>query len=258
QINSGIGFQLQADDAGGGLLKTIKAAGTYGYQARISEKNYLRGGIELGWVQTNYDWDRLVFGDQLDPEFGPISPGGTPYPTGEIRPDKTQVSYLDIGTGLLYYNPLFNIGVSAKHINTPQNDILKINPTSYTGIPVRWVVHGSMQLDLDRRRSRTALLSPAFLLARQSGFFQLNLGAQMQFSTVFAGLWYRQARQNPDALIGVFGFKKGLWKMAYSFDYTLSSLGISQGGSHEISMGIYLDEIYREKPDINDCFEAFR
>lgn len=74
-INSGIGFQLLADDAGGGLLKTLKAAATYGYQAQISDDNYLRGGIEVGFVQTNYAWDKFIFGDQLDPEFGSVSPG---------------------------------------------------------------------------------------------------------------------------------------------------------------------------------------
>ncbi len=258
KINSGFGIQLFADDAGGGLLKTIKFAGLYGYQARINRTNYIRGAIELGFVQTNYDWDRFIFGDQLDPILGPISPGGTPYPTEEFRPDKTKVSYLDIGTGLLYYNQYFNLGFSAKHINTPQNDIIKVNSSSYNGIPVRWLVHGGMQIDLARSNRTVSILSPAFLLVRQSSFFQFNLGAQYQFSTVFAGLWYRQARNNSDALIGVLGFKKGAWKMGYSFDYTLSQLGIAQGGSHELSLGIFLGEIRKEKPNINDCFEAFR
>ncbi|MBK7737394.1 MAG: PorP/SprF family type IX secretion system membrane protein [Saprospiraceae bacterium] len=258
KLNSGFGIQLMADDAGGGLLKTIKVAGLYGYQAQISESNYLRGGIELAFVQTNYDWDRLVFGDQIDPVLGPISPGGTPYPTDEFRPDKTSVSYLDIGTGLLYYNPYFNLGVSAKHINTPQNDILKVNASSYNGIPVRWMFHGGMQLDLARSNRVVSILSPAFLVVKQSEFFQINLGAQYQFSTVFAGLWYRHARNNTDALIAVLGFKKGAWKMGYSFDFTLSQLGIAQGGSHELSLGLFLGEIRKEKANINDCFEAFR
>lgn len=257
-INSGIGFQLLADDAGGGLLKTLKAAATYGYQAQISDDNYLRGGIEVGFVQTNYAWDKFIFGDQLDPEFGSVSPGGTPYSSEEIRPDKTQASYLDIGTGLVYYNPYFNIGISAKHVNTPQNDILKINPTTYSGIPVRWVIHGSAQIDFGSFGKQLSILSPSILLAKQAEFFQLNIGAQYQFSTVFAGLWYRQAKKNPDALIGLVGFKKGVWKFGYSYDYTLSSLGNGTGGSHELSLGIFLGEIWKEKKNINDCFDAFR
>lgn len=48
-----------ADDAGGGLLKTIKVAGLYGYQAQISESNYLRVGSN--WplfkrITTGTDW----------------------------------------------------------------------------------------------------------------------------------------------------------------------------------------------------------
>lgn len=258
KYNSGLGIQLLADNSGSGLLKSWKFAATYGYQARISGDNFLRGGIELGYVKTSYDWDKFIFGDQLNEEFGPISPGGTPYPTGEIRPDQTQVSYLDIGTGLLYYNPYFNIGISAKHINTPRNDILKINGSSYSGIPIRWVFHGSIQWDLSRSSRVKSILSPAFMIASQSKFLQLNIGTQYQLSTVFAGIWYRYTRKNPDALIGLIGIKKGAWKFGYSFDFTISDLGINQGGTHEVSLGIYLDEIIKEKPNIQDCFEAFR
>ncbi len=258
KINSGIGFHLLADDAGGGLIKTLKGAFTYGYQTKIDRNNFLRGGIEIGWVQTRYAWDKFVFGDQLDPEFGLVSPGGTPLPTTEIRPDKVQTSYLDIGTGLLYFNPNFNLGISAKHINTPSNDILKVNPSAYSGLPIRWIFHGNFRVDLGGSPRRKSMLSPAFLVAAQSGFFQVNAGAQYQFSTVFAGLWYRHARRNADAVIGVLGVRKGIWKFAYSFDYTLSSLGIDLGGSHELSIGISLDEVIRQKVDISDCFEAFR
>lgn len=257
-INSGLGIQLLADDAGGGLIKTLKGAFTYGYQAKISKDNYLRGGIELGWVQTRYGWEKFVFGDQLNPEFGAISPGGTPYPSQELRPQKLSSTYLDIGTGLLYFNPHFNVGFSAKHINSPTNDILKVNSSAFSGIPIRWVLHGSARIGLGKRSARQAYLSPSFLLARQSEFMQINLGAQLEVSTVFGGLWYRMARDNSDALIAVFGLRKGIWKFAYSFDYTTSNLGISAGGSHELSIGIYLEEVIRKKNNISDCFEAFR
>lgn len=257
-INSGLGFQLLADDAGGGLIKTLKAAFTYGYQAKISKDNYLRGGIEIGGVQTRYGWDKFVFGDQLNPEFGAISPGGTPYPSQELRPHKIQSSYLDIGTGLLYFNPYFNVGFSAKHINSPSNDILQVNSASYNGIPIRWVLHGSARIGLGKRTARQMYISPSLLLARQSEFMQINVGAQLEVSTVFGGLWYRVAKDNSDALIAVFGLRKGLWKFAYSFDYTTSSLGIGAGGSHELSIGMYLEEVFKQKSNISDCFEAFR
>lgn len=258
KANSGIGIQLLADDAGGGLLKTTKAAFTYGYQVRLDRKSYLRGGIELGYVHSRFGWDKFVFGDQLHPEFGPFSPGGTPIPTTEVRPDKVQVGYMDLGTGLLFINPGFTFGIAAKHINSPSNDILKINHNSFGGIPVRWVLHGNAQIPLGRSGRKSTILAPALLLAKQSAFFQMNIGAQLQFSSVYTGLWYRHVRKNPDALIAVFGIRKGIWKIGYSFDFTLSELGIGQGGSHEISIGINLDEIYKVKGDVSDCFEAFR
>ncbi|MBP8726342.1 MAG: PorP/SprF family type IX secretion system membrane protein [Saprospiraceae bacterium] len=258
KYNSGFGVQLLADDAGAGLLKTIKGAITYGYQARMARESYLRGGLELGWAQTRYDWDRFVFGDQLDPEFGAISPGGTPYPTEELRPDRTQASYFDMGTGLLFFTPLFNIGISAKHINSPSTEILDNGGFDVPGIPVRWIMHGSARFGLGRRPGSAGYLAPAFLLASQSSFFQANIGTSYELSTVFAGLWYRYAKGNSDAAIATIGYRKGAWRFAYSFDYTLSDLGLRQGGSHELSIGIFMEEVRRRKVNISDCFEAFR
>lgn len=254
--NSGIGFQLLADDAGGGLLKTIKGAFTYGYQVMMQKNQYLRGGIELGFVQTRYGWDKFIFGDQLHPEFGLLSPGGTPILSQEIRPDKVQASYLDIGTGLLYFTPDWNVGLSAKHINAPSNDILKVNASAYNGIPIRWVLHGSGRWAIDR--GNKVFLNPSFLLAKQSSFFQANLGGQLELGNFFTGIWYRLAKDQSDAFIGLVGIRKDAWKFSYSFDYTTSDLGIGTGGSHELSIGIFLERIRKQKVDISDCFEAFR
>ncbi|MBK7226941.1 MAG: type IX secretion system membrane protein PorP/SprF [Saprospiraceae bacterium] len=257
-LKSGFGIQLLSDEAGEGILKNNKVALLYGYRIPMLRKgHYLKGGLEFGIVNFRYDWDQFVFGDQIqDLETGAIGPGGTPYPSDEIRPTKTSDNYFDIGAGALYYTPDFYIGLSAKHINTPENDILKINQSAYDGLPVRWVFHGGFNYYLSRDQEK--FLSPALMVAKQSKFFQVNVGANYNFSMLFAGLWYRHTRVNSDALIFLVGFQKEKWKLGYSFDFTTSSLGIEQGGSHELSLLVQLKKNPKKKSVVSDCFKAFQ
>lgn len=257
-LNSGFGIQLLSDEAGDGILKNNKLALLYGYRIPMAVKgHYIKGGLELGYVNMRYDWNKFLFGDQIqDLESGSISPGGTPYATDELRPQRTATDYFDAGLGFMYYSPMWYAGISAKHINGPQNDILKINQSAYSSLPIRWVLHGGFIYYTNREE--TSYFSPAVMLAKQSKFFQTNIGANYNFSTLFAGLWYRHARINTDAIILVLGFQKDKWKLGYSFDYTTSSLGIDNGGSHELSLLIQFKENTKKKAVVSDCFKAFQ
>ncbi|HHS95736.1 MAG TPA: type IX secretion system membrane protein PorP/SprF, partial [Phaeodactylibacter sp.] len=51
------------------------------------------------------------------------------------------------------------------------------------------------------------------------------------------------------------GLQKGLFKIGYSYDVTLSSLRSETAGAHEISLGIRLRE---PEQDFNDCLQLFR
>ena len=257
-LNSGFGLQLLSDEAGDGILKNNKIALNYGYRIPLIAKgHYIKGGLELGFVNFRYDWDKFLFGDQIrDIETGSIGPGGTPYSTSEVRPAKTSTNYFDIGAGMLYYTPDYYVGVSLKHINTPNNDILESNQSAFNGLPLRWILHGGFNYYFNRDNSQ--YLSPALMIAKQSEFFQLNIGANYNFSMLFAGLWYRHARVNSDALIFVLGFQKDKWKLGYSFDFTTSSLGIENGGSHELSLLFQMRQNPKKKSVVSDCFKAFQ
>ena len=62
------------------------------------------------------------------------------------------------------------------------------------------------------------------MFIKQGDFGQLNVGAYAGFGVVFAGVWYRQALSNPDAVIFLVGVKKGIFKFGYSYDVTVSGL----------------------------------
>ena len=258
-VNSGFGLMLLSDDAGAGLLKTNKIAGYFSYRVQVNDEFYLKLGTEVAAVQSRLDWDRLVFLDQIDERTGPISPGGTPFPTEERRPDNTTNTYLDISAGLLAYTPSLYGGISIKHLNTPNESFLEVNNNLNNGLPLRLTLHGGGQITLRQgtRRQGATFITPNIMYVKQSDLNQINAGAYLGMGSLFGGVWFRHTFGNADAAIFLLGVEQGAFKIGYSYDYTLSSLGIGRsGGSHEVSLIINLEGPYKQ--DYNDCLKIFR
>ncbi|NND31966.1 MAG: PorP/SprF family type IX secretion system membrane protein, partial [Saprospiraceae bacterium] len=136
-INSGFGLSVLADVAGRGLYKTTSAQLSYSYKVKFRESLQMRLGISGGLINTRIDWARLIFPDQLDLEYGSVSPGGLPYPSDEIAPETgNSVSVLDASAGLIVFNQTFYGGISLKHLNTPQFSFLKVNDQLSSGLPL--------------------------------------------------------------------------------------------------------------------------
>jgi hypothetical protein len=84
------------------------------------------------------------------------------------------------------------------------------------------------------------------------------LGAYYDLNVMTVGVWYRgipviqQAADGSidiDAVSFVFGFGNKMWRMGYSYDLTLSKLGIAtSGGSHEISLKYLWDVRKKDGP----------
>lgn len=267
-LNSGFGLMIMSDAEGDGVYKTHYASGFYSYRVRFGRKVYARFGLEAGLLQTTVDWDRLVFGDQIDPISGPVDGGGTPNQTEESRPSSLRSTVFDVSAGLLIYGGPFYGGISLKHLNTPDASILLTNDNLRSGRPMRISLHGGAEIPLHAgNKSRTsAFISPNLLLARQGDFTQLNLGAYAGFGQFFGGLWFRHTFGNPDAAIFALGFREGALRIAYSYDLTVSQLASvpgGGGGAHEVSLTVNLGDSERVKKRRaanrwNDCFNMFR
>lgn len=266
RLNSGFGILLLSDAAGDGILKTNQASMAYSYRVRIKRDVGLKFGIDAGITQVALDWNRLIFLDQIDPINGPTDPAGNPYPTQEQRPDELSKNWFDIGAGMLLYTPRFYIGLSAKHLTTPDQTFLDINDNLITGLPIRLSLHAGSELKFKtgNKRHWAAFVSPNVLLLRQGSFTQINAGAYVGYGPVFVGGWYRHTLTNLDAVIALIGFQKGILKMGYSFDITLSQLTLQgSGGAHELSLMINIDQSEairqrRKANRYNDCFNMFR
>lgn len=258
--NSGLGMYITSDNAGAGAVKTTKVAGIYSYRVKLRAKTFLKGAIEAGYGQTSLDWDQLVFFDSLDPQFGAVSPGGVTVPSAEVPRSNLARGFIDIGSGLMIYNPLWYAGISYKHMNSPTIDFVADQTGSTGQLPSRLTIHGGIQIPLEGGNidRNTTFISPNMLVSRQADFWQVTAGAYVDISRMFGGLWYRQGGVNGDAVIASFGVKSGLFKIAYSFDYTVSDLGIGSGGSHEIGISMLLEKQQSKPFPYSDCLNMFR
>lgn len=257
-FNGGVGGWIISDDAGEGILKTLKAAGIFSYRVRLINNLYLKTGIEAGIVQSTLNWNQLIFGDQIDDYVGTVSPGGIPFPTEETAPDKNKVIYPDLGIGMVVYGGELYAGVSLRHLNRPDPNFLSINSNLTPRIPMRLTLHAGSSWPLFERmlRSLEVNFSPSVIFVKQGPFNQFNGGFTIDGEVITLGAHYRISSGASEAIIGSIGFRTNHLRVGYSFDYTISGFPLS-GGSHEIGIVYDLDDGDTESR-YNDCFNLFR
>lgn len=255
----GVGLRLISDSAGDGAISSNKIAGSYSYRLRIGVKGFLSGGVEMGFGQQSINWDKFIFYDAIERSSGLLSPGGGFLPSLETQPPELSRLYLDISTGVLYYNEKVFLGLGLAHINTPENKFLQNETNNYVGLPVRLSFQTGIQFNLRRynKINNPSFISPNLLIIKQGPFMQINGGAFMQLQRFISGLWYRHTPSNGDAFIFSFGVRYENIRFSYSFDLTISDLGISPLGAHELGM-IYNFGHKNTSYDINDCLLLFR
>ncbi len=258
-ISSGAGLWMLSDDAGDGILKTVKIAGIYAYRLKLDSDLYLRMGTEIGFVQTTLNWSLLTFGDQIDDYYGKISPGGTPYPTDENAPEKNSTIYPDIGLGMVLYGKHLYGGIALRHLNQPRTDFLETNPNLTPGIPMRWTFHAGGTWPVFSGgfgRKTDALIAPAIMYVYQGPFRQFMGGLSFEAGPLTIGGFYRNTSGQSESIIGSIGLRSKQLKIGYSYDATISGFQES-GGSHEIGL-IFVLPYSQKESRYNDCLQLFR
>lgn len=238
-LSGGIGIILMNDKAGEGTINTTTASFMYAYQATISRKASIRAALKATYVQKKLDWDKLSFGDMIDPRYGFV------YQTLEQRPADLNRSFVDFSAGIVGYSDLVYGGVAIDHLTQPDEAFIVSGGSE---LPMKLTAHFGAMIPIGYYSPRMdkdegTFISPNIIYQQQRGFNQLNLGAYFSKSPFVAGLWYRGSFGNEDFLssdsfIALVGFTRGMFKVGYSYDITVSQLSNASGGAHEVSLGI--------------------
>jgi type IX secretion system PorP/SprF family membrane protein len=243
QANSGIGFLVTMDQAGTAGMKSTQANFLYSYRVVVKSKWVIASGLSFGYATRTIDFNRLVFGDQLQFDSQGQVPSDDPamYNLG-------MASYFDFNAGMLAYNRVFWLGFAMSHLNRPNRSLLSQEAT----LPVKATLHGGIRLPLTRsplKSQHQAYLAPSFVYKRQGDFDQLDVGAHFIYEPIVVGLWYRgipiqqEVADNlsQDALVIILGFQLPKLEILYSYDLTVSRLGSAGGGSHEVALKYKLE-----------------
>ena len=236
----GFGISLAADQQGDGNLTRTDVLLNYSFRLLINDRHAIRFGLAGGIQQASIDFFKLRFPNQYDPAAG-YDPSKSNFETpkdNEIRPEIT--------AGVLYYNKYFWAGFNANHLTQPQQRFLTspAGPVPDSKLPMKFSVFTGFNIPINEKETRS--ISPSILFRNQGPFYQLDLGCYVNFDPLVLGVYYRAIE--PDAIIGLVGIQKGMFRFGYSYDYTISSLSNTiSGGSHEVSFVVEFDKL-KKKP----------
>jgi type IX secretion system PorP/SprF family membrane protein len=237
-LHGGIAILATADKTG--PLGSFSGDLVYSYHLMITEKLRMNAALQAGYLQYRLNWEELVFENMIDPSTGQIDHGSNP--DSEPQPDKLTVGDVDFSTGMVSgYYERFYLGFAAHHITNPDIAFYQGN---ISRLATRFTIHAggifNLKDALAGQENDNLSLSPNIVYMQQGDFHQLNGGMYLNFYPFVTGLWFRHNFENPDALIAMLGFQQPTFKIGYSYDFTLSKLGMPAGGAHEISFVWYL------------------
>ncbi len=255
----GAGLYVLKDKAGAGDLSATKInlSGSYHKVLDKEQNNILSFGLQSGYIIRTLDFDKLVFGNQLDDDGPNGQPNGEPV-TG------SSMSYFDINTGISIFSRLddwlaLNGGITIYHINSPKETFLggdnriKQRPLFHAG--AIWSINDLF--DLTPNLFYSSLEGAKEFHISIIGNYKLQSSSKLKSGMqpiLFGGIQFRA--NNFDALAPVVGIEIKDIRVGISYDVNVSDLSPATNGKGglEISL-IYLGRLYSISHDvIIPCF----
>lgn len=255
KFGGGVGLIVSRSVEGNAYLTTNNIAGIYSYSIG-SDTYVLSFGLQAGVGNSKIDYSKLVFDDQIDPQFG-IIPGATS--AADALPFNNKY-YFDAGAGINLVVGNFMVGTALQHLNGPN--------VSFTGapykLPIRATGYLSYMLDLDADDNtdddQKSYLIPSAVIYKQASSQTASVGMEFKHRSVSAGLWYRTGgSEGPSAVVvslifDIFVNKETgeKFRMGVSHDVPVSGLNYGNtSGSTEGSINYQTINPYRD----NDSYK---
>ena len=207
-LQSGIGLMVTTSSEGYLKKNGIYASYAYTFCPGVPDvaengslpKWFLSGAFQFGMVQRRIDYNDLLFIDQIN--AGGIIPG---IESGADLPVNNSRWYPDAGAGL-FFNYRMNedrnrllVGISAKHINRPDESLIGTNNANRSIVPLLWSAN----------LLYTGLLAEDWTYSfmangskqQNNKLMQVGLEVTQNVYDIGLGLWYRAGGiKDPDAV----------------------------------------------------------
>ena len=279
-ISSGLGVMASSNSEGSSFLKTTQFGGLYSYRIVLKQRDWVaQAGMMVSAVNKKIDWSKLEFSDQYDASLGFLGA------TSQVPPNNQSIMFPDFKGGILFRQNIRNkrhhmvatavYGFSVDHMTSPDQSLLGLD----SRLPSRLLVHGSLVFPLlHTYKSRNDILfGPTVMYQQQSPMTTLQIGMHLLKLPLYAGLSYRNETVvflnmvKSDALIVNLGYEGEItgafhYKLAYSYDLTVSALRDRSAGTHEFVFALEFPDFHPICPDDagspghrkhQDCYRFF-
>lgn len=233
--NSGIGVQIEQDRQGGGALKTTMVTGIYSYLVKLNPDAGIRMALGATMMQNSIDLNGMNFPDMIDPIYGSVNPH-------DNSQDPLVRKKLAVGfsTGIMGFFDKYHFGAAVQHIGEPS-----LSFSSDAKLPMKYTIHAGAEFPITHYGLKPVYytINPLFMLQKQDVHLQMNYGGFVNRNDIVAGMWFRQNFDRPlNSIIFMVGYDTKVFRIAYSFDWSMSKLANVGTGSHEVSLTFLLGE----------------
>ncbi len=220
----GIGFMVVSDQAG--PISTTNIDATYAYHLGISSTFNLSAGVAAGFNHVSLNTSMLSLENPLDPA---IANGNN----SQWKPD--------LSIGVWGYSSNYYVGISAQQLLSQNAYFSTTNTYNQAKTVPQYFLTGGVKLFL----SDDITLMPSTLvkiLNPEPLAFDVNM--KLAFRDRF---WIGASYRNQDSVAGLLGLNiSSLINISYAYDYTTSALRTVSNGTHELVIGIMLNNKDRE------------
>jgi len=199
---------------------------TYAYHLGLAPKLNLSLGVSAGGTLTSLDRSKLNPSDANDKT-------SSTNISGVLSPD--------LGSGIWLYSPRFFMGISGQQLLGGS----LLGSGSDQGITIiKKVPHFFLMAGYKAFIAEELALIPSVLL-KKSGPASLSIDLNTKLS-IKDRLWVGASFRRNDSFSGLMGLNiSHLLNLGYSYDFTTSELQKVAGGTHEIVLGLLLNNKYR-------------
>ena len=219
----GVGVVAVMDDVG--PLSRIDASLTYAYHLQLGQQLNLSLGVAAGISRIGLDVNEL--------DFGPIEdPAVRNTVVSQIKPD--------LGMGVWLYGASFFAGASIQQI-LPQKLV-------FTGVPTEFstgkeIPHFFLTTGYRFFIAEDIAATPSVMLKHVNPApMSIDANIKLSFKDRF---WIGGSYRKNDSYSGMAGVNiSKLLNLTYAYDFVTSQLNTVSNGSHEIVLGLQLNNVY--------------
>jgi type IX secretion system PorP/SprF family membrane protein len=219
----GIGMHAVMDKAG--PINRVDISMTYAYHMGLTDKLNVALGISAGISKVGLDISKITLENTIDPA---------------IIASETDQTNPDVGFGMWIYGPRYFAGLSAQQL---LNRTLSFsNSASYDqgkAVPHFFITAG---YKFFLGEDIAAIPSVMFKRVKPApNTYDANL--KLAFRDKF---WLGGSYRHTDSFSAMAGFNVSyLFNLSYSYDFTTSELGNVSNGTHEVILGLLLNNRYK-------------